>query len=424
MSLASATTCPTPPLEGLEPARAVNRSAIALVAGNAVYAASQWALVVVIAKLGGVVQVGQFAYALAMTAPIFIFSQLQLRGLQATDASGEFSFAEYLSLRLAATGAALGLVVIVAWMLTEAGSQRTVVLALALAKAIESVADIAHGRLQQLEQLETIAASFASRGVGGLVAFSLVFAARHDLSWAVAAMTAWWALSYAVIDWRALRGSGVVLDGAQLAPVMRLALFAAPMGIVMALASLNIQIPRYVIEDALGSGALGIFAGLAAIPLVGTIVVNALCQAASARLARAFHQRERAAFGRSVGQLLTVSLAIGVALAVGVILLGDVLVSALYSPEYLGHGSVLLALVAWGTCSDAAAVLGTAVTSARQIRMQVPVLVGSTVVTAVAALTLVPPFGLTGAAMAASLGALVQTAWFAVALRWLLRLHR
>ena len=37
--------------------------AVALVSGNAIYAASQLALVIVIAKLGSVVQVGHFAYA-------------------------------------------------------------------------------------------------------------------------------------------------------------------------------------------------------------------------------------------------------------------------------------------------------------------------------------------------------------------------
>lgn len=88
----------TLPLEAVGWRRAVDLDAVALVSGNAIYAASQWALLIIVAKLGSVVQVGQFAYALALTAPIFILSQLQLRGLQATDAAGEYSFAEYLSL--------------------------------------------------------------------------------------------------------------------------------------------------------------------------------------------------------------------------------------------------------------------------------------------------------------------------------------
>ena len=171
----------TLPFEAVGWRRTFDLDAVALVSGNAIYAASQWALLIIVAKLGSVVQVGQFAYALALTAPIFILSQLQLRGLQATDAAGEYSFAEYLSLRVATTAFAILAVVGLAFLTTDAGPQRGVVLAMAVAKAIESVADVAHGRLQQIERLGAIAASFASRGVGGLLAFSLAFAVWRDL---------------------------------------------------------------------------------------------------------------------------------------------------------------------------------------------------------------------------------------------------
>ena len=403
----------TLPLEAVGWRRAVDLDAVALVGGNAIYAASQWALLIIVAKLGSVVQVGQFAYALALTAPIFILSQLQLRGLQATDAAGEYSFAEYLSLRVATTAAAVLAVVALAFLTTDAGPQRGVVLAMAVAKAIESVADVAHGRLQQIERLGAIAASFASRGVGGLLAFSLAFAVWRDLAPAITAMTLWWLISYAAIEGPAVWNSGSVSGGAHIAPVLRLALFAAPMGVVMALSSLNTQLPRYFIEASLGARGLGIFAGMAAIPLIGATIVSPLCQAASARLARAHYHGDRAGFRQTVGQLLIVAAAIGASMAAMTLLLGDRLITVIYSTEYAGYQRTLLVLIVWGTFSNGAAVFGTAVTAARRLRVQVPILAISTVVTAVAAMTLVPRFGLTGAALAASLGALVQGLWFA-----------
>jgi len=403
----------TLPLEAVGWRRAVDLDAVALVSGNAIYAASQWALLIIVAKLGTVVQVGQFAYALALTAPIFILSQLQLRGLQATDAAGEYSFAEYLSLRVATTAAAVLAVVALAFLTTDPGPQRGVILAMAVAKAIESVADVAHGRLQQIERLGAIAASFASRGVGGLLAFSLAFAVWRDLAPAITAMTLWWLMSYAAIEGRAVWNSGSVSGRAQIAPVIRLALFAAPMGVVMALSSLNTQLPRYFIEASLGARGLGIFAGIAAIPLIGATIVSPLCQAASARLARAHYHGDQAGFRQTVGQLLIVAAAIGASMAAMTLLLGDRLITLIYSTDYAGYQRTLLVLIVWGTVSNGAAVLGTAVTAARRIRVQVPILAISTVVTALAAMTLVPRFGLTGAALAATLGALVQGLWFA-----------
>jgi len=101
--------------------------------------------------------------------------------------------------------------------------------------------------------------------------------------------------------------------------------------------------------------------------------------------------------------------------------LGDRLITLIYSAEYLGYRRTFLTLIVWGAFSCGAAVLGSAVTAARRIRVQMPILAVSTVVTALAAMTLVPRFGLTGAALAASLGTLVQGLWFAAVLGSLVR---
>ena len=303
----------------------------------------------------------------------------------------------------------------------EAGPQRAVVLAIAVAKAIESVADVAHGRLQQIERLRPIATSFASRGVGGAIAFSLAFAFARELLPAIAVMTLWWVISYAAIEGPAVWNGGSMLSGMRIASVRRLALFAAPMGVVLALSSLNVQLPRYFIEASLGAHALGIFAGLAAIPLTGTTIVNPICQAASARMARAYYQDDRAGFRQTAGQLLIVAAAIGAGMAATTLLMGERLITLVYSAEYAGYRRTFLMLIVWGALSCAAAVFGSAVTAARRIRVQMPILAVSTVVTALAAMILVPRFGLTGAALAASLGTLVQGLWFAAVLGSLVR---
>ena len=75
-------------------------------AGNVAYAASQWAMLVVLAKLGTAEKVGQFVLGLAVTAPVMLFSSLKLRSVQATDARGDFHFGDYFALRLLCTALA------------------------------------------------------------------------------------------------------------------------------------------------------------------------------------------------------------------------------------------------------------------------------------------------------------------------------
>src|SRR5512147_1698759 len=94
--------------------RSLRRGFSWTLAGNVVFAGCQWAMLVVLAKLVPPGLVGQFGLALAITTPVVVFANLNLRAMQATDARGEFAFGEYarvralmLALACAAVGAIL-----------------------------------------------------------------------------------------------------------------------------------------------------------------------------------------------------------------------------------------------------------------------------------------------------------------------------
>src|SRR5262245_20155316 len=76
-------------------------------AGNVVYTGCQWGILVVLARLGSPEMVGQFVLGLAVSAPVLMFTNLQLRGVLATDARHEYAFADYLGARLLMTALAL-----------------------------------------------------------------------------------------------------------------------------------------------------------------------------------------------------------------------------------------------------------------------------------------------------------------------------
>ena len=81
--------------------------------GNITYAACQWGMLIVLAKLGSSEMLGIFALGLAICAPVFFFFNLALRDLQATDANQEYSFGHYLGLRLITSVLSLLVIVII-----------------------------------------------------------------------------------------------------------------------------------------------------------------------------------------------------------------------------------------------------------------------------------------------------------------------
>src|SRR5579884_2501709 len=78
--------------------------------GNVVYVCCQWGMLACLSKMGTTVDVGKYAIGLALTAPVFMFTNLQLRGVQATDARGDYRFVDYLVLRVLASAFALAIV--------------------------------------------------------------------------------------------------------------------------------------------------------------------------------------------------------------------------------------------------------------------------------------------------------------------------
>src|SRR5690606_40085817 len=73
-----------------------------LLSGNILFAFSQWLMLIMFSHFSNPIQLGYYSYALALTAPIFMLSNLQLRPLVVADLNLErkFSFSEYFSLRL------------------------------------------------------------------------------------------------------------------------------------------------------------------------------------------------------------------------------------------------------------------------------------------------------------------------------------
>ena len=104
-------------------------------AGNVVFAASQWGMLIVLAKTVSPAMVGQFGLGLAIAAPVFMFANLQLRSIQATGLSTEIEFGDYLGYRLISTLVAMLAILGVAVWAGYGLSPTRVILAVGIAEA-------------------------------------------------------------------------------------------------------------------------------------------------------------------------------------------------------------------------------------------------------------------------------------------------
>jgi len=371
-------------------------------AASVVYAAAQWAMISAVAKLTSAATVGQFALGLSIAAPVFMLTNMQLRGVQVTDALSEHTFADYFTLRCLSTivGALLilAIVILARYDLTTA----SVILLVAVAKAVEQLSDVVAGWLQKCERLDLAARAQMLRGAGSAIVFTLVLVATHSLVAALYGVAAVCVLVLLFCDRRFARrlhgGSFLNSTGRGLKSLVGVTL---PLGLVTALAALNVNVPRYVVQYYLGPAQLGIFVSLAYV-LVATVnvIVNAMGQSASARLAQMFAAGDLAGFNAVLRNLVLFGAAITMLGTPAALVCGRPLLTLIYRPDYAQYSSLLAIMVAVAGISAIGLVLGFGVTATRRFRSQMPVIGAAALAAfAVAALT-VPGHGLFGAAFA------------------------
>jgi O-antigen/teichoic acid export membrane protein len=393
---------------------------------NIVYAGCQWGMLVALARLGSPALVGQFVLGLAVTGPIMLFSGLQLRAAQASDAGGIFRFSQYLVLRAASTvvGAAAVLALVFAWRHTAA--ETAVIFAITGAKAIEALIDQYYGLFQQHERMDFIAKSLMLRGLVGLAALAILVYLTRSVFWGALGIAGSNAIAFLAHDvprsrclvrTSGVRGGLEALAGCYRSrrSIWRLAVETLPLGCVSMMMSLNPNVPRYFVEHYLGPNPLGIFGAISYLHMVGNTAVSALCGSAIPRLSVLRDSGRRGAFRRLLVRVIGLSAATGACAVLASMLCGGLFLSLAYGREYAKHTDILLAQMIASALIFVAATMVAGLTAARKFRMQLPLWAVVVAVTASCCALLIPGGGLRGAGVAIVASAAIQVTITAIA---------
>jgi O-antigen/teichoic acid export membrane protein len=382
--------------------------------GNAVYAACQWGMVSVLARLGSPEVVGQYALGVAVCTPVLMLAQLNLRTVLATDVASEHHFLDYRDVRVISLILAL-LAVAGIGMFEHSAQDRVAVVLVALAQAVDWVADIYIGLFQRQEKMQRIAIALSLHGLLSVAALAVVVSWTGKLAAGLAAVLLVRLLALFLYD--ATIGTRDCIEPRNSTAgklnhrslrQWRIVRTALPLGVVLMISSFASNVPRYFIANLLGHHALGIFAGLASLTTAANLLVNALGQAATPRLAIFYRHGDRPGFGRMSAQVAGIGVLLGLCTVAGCAIAGPWILGLLFGREYAAQSGILLALSAAAGLGFVASLLGYVITAGRRFKEQMPLQIAAVAGTSLACLLLVPRWGLLGAATGIGTGFLVQ----------------
>src|SRR5439155_21720361 len=132
--------------------------------------------------------------------PGLLFTTLPLRALQSTDSLRQTPFAEYLRLRTAMTLCGLSVICAIAGFGNYQPQTTLVILAVALAKAIETISDIHYGLFQLNDRLDETGRSMMLRGLLSVLALATGLYLTRNVLWGCILLALVWLAALLVFD--------------------------------------------------------------------------------------------------------------------------------------------------------------------------------------------------------------------------------
>ena len=329
----------------------LRRNVVWTMSGNVVYSGCQWLMLVLLAKLGNTETVGVFALAIAVAGPVVMLANLQLRWVQATDRSGEFTFEDCLSLRAISTTAAIVAIVMISLAAGYSSETFWVVTAIAVAKAAESFSDVIYGWYQQHERMELISHSLIIRGPLSVAAIGLGYWLTNSLVWATWYLAITWTLLLFIFDlpmaiaFGRKTGSSKIRLRWNADRLKSIFLKSLPVGLTSGVVALEASIPRFVVERKMGASELGVFAAMAYILMAAYMIIQAVNQSALPRLAKYQFDRNTNGFRKVLWNLVAMGLGVGILLVLGTAIFGRPFLHYAYGPEYAKQPGILTAIM-------------------------------------------------------------------------------
>lgn len=370
----------------------------ALFISNLLYSFAIWFVVILITKFSGVAAVGEFSLALAVLGPLFAITGLNMKAIQIIHDDDDYTFIDYINARLYGIIVAVivsGLLFAV-YLKSDVGT--LVFVGLLLYKVAEAASDISHGEYQRQHQLLVFARSRAGRALIAAIFFTLLLLVNIAvpyalLGWGGMALVFWF---YFDVYSKPSMLSAIKQGIGSYRPAWRIAVRAFPLGIVLFLNILNINLGRFVIHGFEGVEQVGVYSALTHFFIVGTTFMNALMQFFARGLCEDF-QSNLARHYRSFFIMLGVGFLGGI---VGILIAyywGYELLILIYNAEIAQYHSVFVWVMVAAMMIYVSSAFGSLLTARGIIKPQVPMNVMVTSVILLASLVFVHHYGLIGA---------------------------
>lgn len=367
-----------------------------LLGGNIIFALSQWLMLIFFSRMSDPMQLGYYSYALAVTAPIFLLSNLQLRPLLVADlnTSKSFSFSQYFSLRIITI--VLAIVASLCFISGDTTFSIVVLTLVVLIKASEAFSDIIYAYYNASKKTTFISKSLTIKSLLVIISSFLVLYSTNNIIYSLIATLCGYILVLIFLDFRKNFDyiKNIKILDRDLKAIISSGL---PLGIAVMLVSLQTNIPRYFLEQYSSIEFVGIYTIFYYFLVIGSIIINSVCQYLSPYFSEYYQTLNTKKLKAIILQAFFIALILGLIGLLVSLPLHDFIIQTIYGDSYIEYSYLLPYIMLAAVFSYLSVVSGYLLTSLKILKIQMPVFILLTFLTLLYSYVLIPPYGILGA---------------------------
>lgn len=383
--------------------------------GNFLYAFCQWLILITITQLGNAEDAGIFSLGLALSAPFVLLINLNFSALQSTDLTAKFGFSIFAFIRIIGNGLFLVIFFIALIFSNYEFHIMIVLLLIAISKVVESISDLYYGLFQFRERLDLVSKSTIIRGIFGTLFFAIGYRLTKSLSFAVLCMTIIWLLNLLFFD---IKNGQKMKEGLPTKLVkqhgIKILKIGIPLGFVAFFASLNVNIPRIVLEKYTTFEQLGYFSAVFYLVLINGRFMTAVGNTILPRLARLYEERKMKSFIKIVKFSVLLVINLSLLLIIVCYCFGSSLLAFFYGKDYNHLTYLLIFVMIYSLFNYLGYVFETALNAMKGYQFRLVNEIGVTIMIFLSSIYFIPLYGINGGAFSLIIAAFIKCFVFLV----------
>ncbi|MDY3199996.1 MAG: hypothetical protein RBQ84_03510 [Arcobacter sp.] len=314
----------------------------------------QWSLLILTVKFLSTEDVGYFTLAFAVSAPIFMFFNLQLKSIYVVDHRRTTYDFNYFVIRIVTIILALICLIIYSYFNNY---NLLVLLLVGLIKALESLFDIVHADFQKKELMKYMSISIISQSIISFFTFTVVLYFSNSLVYSLVSVAFLLLMVFLLYDLQVFLKLNHInfkyikfikisyLKQNNLHFIKRLLLNALPLGISVFIGSYLTNLPRIYVEKYLGIEQLAYFGAMSYMAIGFFQLLLPIQIILRPRLAKLLKENKWKEFTKYLNLSIFVTVIFGSLLVFNFYIFGDYILIKVYNENYTSYLNILLLLM-------------------------------------------------------------------------------